>query len=98
VTSSVTRDEALVDLYRDVLKMKQDDRAPVSPAGTPGTGRSCKPNRLVPSKRIKALHRSRGDGVSLKAFARSIVHNLNSHSADDKIAAVRWLSTKGARP
>ena len=96
MTSSVTRDEALVELYRDVLKMKQDDRAPVSPAGTPGTGRSCKPNRFVPSKRIKALHRSRGDGLSLKAFARSLTSSLSILDPVSRLAH-RWLVSKGVR-
>lgn len=64
----------------------------------PGAGANCKPYRFVPSRRIKAMHAAMGKYAPLRQFARSVVSNLNSYSADDKRAAVLWLASKGLRP
>lgn len=100
MTTNAQREETLVDLYRDVLKMKQDERAPLPPSTVPGTGRSCKPNRFVPGKRLKALHRSVGGKASLKTFAKMVSagHFDRPVSKDDTRAAERWLDGKGVRP
>jgi hypothetical protein len=67
----------------------------------PGAGANCKPHRFVPSKRIKALHRSRVTGTSLKAFARSVDRAVATTAGPwamtDFQAAHRWLASKGVR-
>lgn len=102
--------DALVDTYRALQAINRAARAarealaPAVPALVLGTGRSCKPGRFVPSKRIKALHRAhriqRVDGavvaMSLKAYARL---QLRQERDSDRLrAAGLWLASKGVRP
>ncbi len=99
--------DALVDTYRALQAINRAAReapAPAVPTLVPGTGRSCKPNRFVPSKRIKALHRAhriqRVDGavvaLSLKAYARL---QLRQERDSDRLrVADHWLAGKGVRP
>lgn len=95
-TNSAQREEALVDLHRDILKLKET----MAPASiVKGTGRSCKPGRFVPSKRLKALHRSVGGKASLKTFAKMVEagHFDRPVSKDDTRAVRAWLASKGVR-
>jgi hypothetical protein len=91
---TTTHDEALVDLHHDILKLKDV----MVPQPVKGAGRNCKPNRFVPSKRIKAMYRS--PGLSLKAMARRVAKDRGEtvESANEAAIARRWLASKGCRP
>ena len=92
-------DDALVDTFRALRALRafnDADRAqPANPvAVVRGAGRDCKPNRCVPSKRIRSWHRAADVSVSLKQYARK----LATTSGDNKQAALDWLRGKSVRP
>jgi hypothetical protein len=97
--------DALVDTYRDLLRIKAGlaDSTPAPTGPTPGTGRGCRPGRSVPGKRLRNWHRIANsvntDKLSLRAFARGLAANGSSPSARELQAVAKaWLASKGARP
>lgn len=91
----MNRDEAMVETYRDLLRVKAGlaDAAAVPTGPTPGAGRGCRPDRLVPGKRLRNWHRRYGQGLTLRAFVRG----LASQAEESRVAKL-WLASKGARP
>ena len=50
--------------------------------------------RIVVSKRIKALHRAAGNGLSLRAYVRALIAGLYDGNPTRTLAE-RWLALKG---
>lgn len=66
------------------------------PVITPGAG--VDPNKVIrPSKRVKTAHRSLGNGMSLKEWARQVVA-ISLPTNERRAVVQRWLVSKGVRP
>lgn len=88
--------DALIDAYRDILKVKAATAAPASLSITPGAGRAAS-GKHVPSKRLKAWHRGSGAKQSLKEFARAVTSASVSGDLERAVTARRWFTNKAAQ-
>ena len=97
----MNRDEALVDMYRDIPKIKDNATAVATKPTVAGAG--VNPRRVRPSKRLRSWHRAYGHGMSLRAFVRALSRGavigggvgLNKDAAG---VASEWMANKAVRP